>query len=143
MLYDTASSIKLAKICIKFVAGMTVFAGMAIGYSVAHLGGHGPADIPLDVVYISFGGFFSSPFAYIHVLAARKLEHQDRASFIYVYMWCTVMIAVGVFGLFGLMISADGNDTGLMGLALFLTAPGIIAVFVLMLKRAKRIPSDN
>ena len=141
MLFDTASGIKLAKIGIKFVAGMTVFAGMAIGYIVPHLGGHGPSFSLSDVFYIAIGIFFSSPIAYIHVLAARKLEHQDRASFIYIYIWCTVMIAVGVFGLFGLMISADDNDTGLMGLALLLIAPGVIAVYVLLLKRAKCTPS--
>jgi FtsH-binding integral membrane protein len=138
MLFDTASNIKRAKICIKIVAGMTVFAGMAIGLILAHAGGHGPVDIPLDIVFTAFGGFFSSPVAYIHVLAARKLEQQDRASFIYVYMWCAVMIAVGVFGLFGLMISIDDNDIGLISLALFFIVPGIIAVYVLLVKRAKR-----
>lgn len=130
--------IKLAKKLIMIIVGMTVLTGALIGYILPHLGGHGPSFSLIDIPFIFIGGLVGYAFAYLSVLTSKYLDRKNGNTDTYVYVWSFVMIMIGVIGLFGAMISLDGNDVFLLFVAAFFIIQGIIAIFVLATKIAQR-----
>lgn len=135
---DLEKRIKLAKKLIMVIVGMTILAGILVGYILPHLGGHGPSFSWWDVPFILGGGLVGCLFAYLSVLTSRFLEREDEMSAFYVYVWCVAMIMIGATGLTGITIAASDSDAVLIILAVALLIPGIIGVVVLFTKRAQR-----
>lgn len=137
---NSETRIKIAKKLIMIIVGINVLSGALVGYILPRLGGHGPIFSSIDIPFIFIGGLGGYAFAYLSVLTSKYLDNNNNNT--YVYVWCIVMIIIGVIGLFGTMISLEGNDGLSLFVAVILLIPGIIAVFVLVTKAGQR-QSEN
>jgi hypothetical protein len=126
---DIETRINFAKYLIYLIIGMKIVAGMMVGWIFPHLGGHGPIFSWWDLPFILAGGVVGSLFAYLSLLAAKLMSRTDDVANTYVYIWCTVMIVIGIIGLVSMPVSIS---------AVPLFVVGIIGLIVFFTKRAQR-----